>query len=401
MFETIPIIKSLLRNKTGPILIIIQLAITIAIVSNALFFINQRVEKINRPTGIANEEIVRTWVKANHADADMEYIIKRDLAHIRAMEGVIDATVISAVPLSNSGSASGFQIEPGEDQEDIPANYYQMDEHGINTLGMKLIDGRNFTVGEVEFRKRTDIPKNINAIATKKLADKLFPGESALGKTIYDGRLEIHIIGIVESMLGAWLNWEHTGNALFYPGETLTDSTNYLIRTHKDETEKVMLSVVESLRALDSTRLIVDEKTIETVLKESYSNDYAMIKILSVVVGMLILVNALGIIGLTTFWVNQRRKQIGVRRALGANRLAISRYFILENMILCLVAAAAGSMLAFAASDMMVRRYSVDLLDWPFVPFTGLCILLLTIVAASVPAWQASKISPAEATASV
>lgn len=401
MYESGPIIKSLLRNKTGPILIIIQLAITIAIVSNALFFINQRAEKINRPTGIANKELIRTWVKTSHSDADMEYIIKRDLEHIRAMDGVIDATVISSVPVSNSGSASGYQLEPGEGKEDFPANYFQMDEHGIDTLGMKLIEGRNFTVGEIEYRARTANPKNINAIATKQLTDKLFPGESALGKTIYDGQMEIQIIGVVETMLGAWPNWEHTGNALFYPGETLTDSTNYLIRTHENDTEKVMLSVVESLRALDTTRLIVDEKTMVTILKETYSGDYAMIKILSVVVGMLILVNALGIIGLTTFWVNQRRKQIGVRRALGASKLAISRYFILENIILCMTAAAMGSILAFAASDLMVRRYSVDLLDWPFVPFTGLGILLLTIVAASVPAWQASKISPAEATASV
>lgn len=403
MLEIAPIVKSIWRSKTGPVLVVVQLALTVAIVSNALFFIHQRMEKIARPTGIAEHELVRMWVRRVTNDADMEYIIKRDMDVIRALPGVIDAAPISSPPLSDAGNSSGFRREAGDRGAGIEANTFFMVEHGLNTLGMNLIEGRNFRADEIVYIERNFYrPDRINAIVTQKFADEMFHGEPALGKTVFvGGDIPVKIIGIVDRMLGAWSQWEHAGNVVFFPGVRKDDSIDYLARVNEDERDKILLAIVEKLRAIDDTRIVVDEKTMARMKHDSYAGDYAMIKILIVVVFMLVFVNALGIVGLTTFRVNQRRKQIGIRRALGATKAAISRYFIVENALLCLCAAAGGGVIAYLASDYMVRHYALDLLPWPFIPVTGALLLGVTILAALLPAWRASRVSPAEATASV
>lgn len=402
MLEIIPIAKSLWRSKTGPALIVIQLALTIAIVSNALFFIHQRAERVSRPTGIADNELIRFWMKKTVQDADIEYIARRDMEVLRAMPNVIDAVPISRSPLSGGGSSSGFQWEAGEGKPSEAANTFEITDRAIDTLGMKLIEGRNFRADEISYVDANYRSKGNNIIVTKKFADQMFPDETAIGKIIFaGGNIPLTIIGIVERMLGSWPNWDKAGNVVFFPIIHKEDSLDYLIRTRESERGVTMRAVVEKLRAIDNTRIVADEKTVEKMKQDYYSGDHAMIKILTVVVLMLIFVNALGIVGLTTFWVNQRRKQIGIRRALGATKAAISRYFIIENIILCGCAVVGGTMLSYLASDYMVRNYSLSLLPWPYIAATGVILMGLTVLAASLPAWRASQVSPSEATASV
>src|SRR5690606_31420236 len=127
---------------------------------------------------------------------------------------------------------------------------------------------------------------------------------------------------------------------------------------------------------------------------ESYSSEYAMIKILSFVIFLLTFVNALGIIGLTTFWVNQRRKQIGIRRALGSTKAGVVRYFMMENILLVIFAAVVGTIIAYVNSSYMVRTQGASFLPVEYVLITIIFILLVTLLAAYFPVRKAAQISP-------
>src|SRR5690606_25475370 len=98
-------------------------------------------------------------------------------------------------------------------------------------------------------------------------------------------------------------------------------------RTKGTDVAEILPQAVQVLRDLDPERIVNDEKTMSAMMAEHYANDYAMVVLLVVVVILLIMVNVLGIVGITTFWVNQRRRHIGIRRALGATRAAIVRFF--------------------------------------------------------------------------
>lgn len=401
MLDVIPIIKSLWRNKTGPLLIILQLSLTIAVVSTALFVISERITNIERPSGMIEEEIFKIWMRKNSPDADMEQIIKRDMEIIRAMPGVIDATPISSIPLSGGGSSSGLSIKPEDRLADFPSAIYEMTDQGLATLGVVLIEGRNFNVNEISFFARENPPEHTVAIITKDIAAKMFPDESAVGKTIYTGKLPLTIIGIVERLMGPWPDSEYATSATILPAIAKEEAINYLVRTESGQRDAIMHSLLEKLRSIDSTRLVGDEKSIAQIKRESYSSDYAMIKILSFVIFLLTFVNALGIFGLTTFWVNQRRKQIGIRRALGSTKAGVMRYFMLENIVLVVFSAVVGTIIAYVNSSYMARTHSMEILPLAYVAITVLFLLLVTMLAAYAPVRKATQISPVEAVSNV
>ena len=401
MLDLIPILKSLWRNKTGPLLIILQLSLTIAVVSTALFVVSERIAKIERPSGLAEEEIFKLWMRQNASDSDMEQIVKRDMEIIRATPGVIEVTPISSLPLSGGGSSSSLYKDPDNKLADFPSAIYEMSEHGLATLGLRLLEGRNFNTNEINFFAQENTPAQSVALIAQDLAEKIFPGESAVGKTVFMGNLQLTIIGVIERLMGPWPDSDFATSATILPEISKDNSINYLVRTNPEQRDDIMHSLVEKLRSIDSTRLIGDEKSMEQIKRETYTSDYAMIKILSFVIFLLTFVNALGIFGLTTFWVTQRRKHIGIRRALGSTKAGVMRYFMLENATLVLCSAIIGSVIAYVNSSYMARTQGMELLRIEYVLITIVFILLVTFLAAYSPVRKAAQISPVEAVSNV
>ena len=115
---------------------------------------------------------------------------------------------------------------------------------------------------------------------------------------------------------------------------------------------------------------------------------------------VLLLVTASGIVGIASLWVNQRRKQIGVRRALGARRRDILRYFVAENVLITSVGIAVGVGLALGLNQYLVSK--VELARLPIVYLVGAMVAVwaLGVIAVLGPAWRAASVPPAIATRS-
>jgi putative ABC transport system permease protein len=116
---------------------------------------------------------------------------------------------------------------------------------------------------------------------------------------------------------------------------------------------------------------------------------------------VLLAITAAGIVGLTSFWVGQRRKQIGVRRALGATRRDILNYFMTENLLISSAGALLGVLLAIAINLWLVTRFEMNRLSLVYVLAGVVILLLLGQGAVLAPAMRASRVPPVEATRSV
>lgn len=141
--EIRPILSAMLRSKTGPVLIAL-LAITLAIVVNSAFIINQRLEHMHRPTGMDHENLVFARSYGFGPNHDTLATIREDIDALLAMPGVRNAAYISGIPLSGSGSNSGFLPHPPEGENDpdsTNANYYNGDHRLAEALGLKIIRG--------------------------------------------------------------------------------------------------------------------------------------------------------------------------------------------------------------------------------------------------------------------
>lgn len=399
-----PIASALWRNRTGAILVAFQIAIGLAVLVNAVYVVKQRVEKIGRPTGMDTANMI--WVSSAGFAQDFDYEAswREDLAAIRGLPGVTAASMISNIPLSGGGSASGFQAKPGEatPDESIPGNTYEIDEQGVAALGITLSSGRAFEAGEI-------LPANKNydsapqAIVTKAFAKSLFPDDAnPLGKTFYDGLSKpITIVGVIEHMQGAWVGWDKLDHVVLYPRIKDGPSAVYLVRVEPGRRDGVMRDIEAKLGDSNPGRLLRWVRPMEYFIHQSYLDDRNMAIFLVSVTSALLAITALGIFGLATFNVSTRIRQIGTRRAVGARKLDIVRHFLVENWMVTTAGIVAGCGAALGIGYWISVEYELPRLDLYYLVGGMFSIWLIGLAAALQPARKASGISPAVASRTV
>ena len=407
-----PILSTLMRHKTAAALIVVEIALTCAIICNALFMISDRLSQVREVSGIAEEELVRVQISGIGSDTDQVARTRTDLASLRAIPGVKDATVLNQVPFVNSSWNSGVRLQQEQQQSTLNATTYMAEDQFIETLGLTLVAGRDFNADEYreasDLLERTTEDGNIPAtIITRSLADKLFPGEDAIGKAFYSwGDAPIRVVGVVEHLVrpGGMGGPAERESAMVFPLRPHYNlGGNYVIRTDPDRRTEVLAAAKAVLQANGADRIIQEEnsKTFEQLRREYYQAPRAMAWLLGIVCVALLLVTALGIIGLASFWVQQRTKQIGVRRALGATRGQILRYFQTENFLLASIGIALGMLLAFAINQLLMGRYEMARLPLYYLPAGAVLLWTLGQLAVYAPARRAASVPPAVATRSV
>jgi putative ABC transport system permease protein len=404
--EIRPILSAMRRNKVGAVLIALQMAITLAILCNGLFIVEQRLRLSERPSGLdeANVFILTNQWVGN--PPDLKARVQADLAALRSLPGVAAATVTNSYPMGDGGSIEGMMLDPDQKEATATTALYLLDQQGLQAMGVKLIAGRNFNADEIQDKAGFDdqVPPAA-AIITRVLAEKLFPGQNALGKTVYVQfqKHTVPIVGIVDRLQVPWVqgdSWatNFNDNSTIEPYRYFAGYYHYMIRTQPGQLASVVQEAEKQLYRISRARVV--EKTVPMLeaRKIAYKDDRGLAIILIVVCVALLAVTAFGIVGLTSYWVAQRRRQIGIRRALGATRNAIIRYFQTENFMIAAGGAAVGVALAVSLNLWMVSSFAMARLQTGYTFIGALVVLLLGQAAVLWPAFKAASIPPALAT---
>jgi putative ABC transport system permease protein len=410
--EIRPIISALMRSKVALVLIGLQIALTLAIVCNALFIINQRIETMSRPSGMNEADTFVISSVGFGSQFNTKNTFAEDLALIRGLPGVQAATPINSLPMSDGGWSEAVNMTAGQKIPTTVTAMYFVDEHGIDAFGNKLVAGRNFKPEEITMRDRQATGWPPGLIVTQALADKLYPGQDAVGKQFYlDAEKPPQtIIGIIDRLIVPWpegfsYNGDHSvvENSVLVPQLTAYGNhTGYLIRAEPGRRDELMKTVEAKLGESNHSRIVRSLKSVEKIRADCYANDRAMMIILGTVIFCLLTITALGIVGMASFWVTQRTKQIGTRRALGATRASILRYFLTENFLITTGGLLLGALLTYAFSLwLMAHEQEAKLLPWHYVPLGFLSLWALGQIAVFGPATRASRVPPAVATRSV
>jgi len=401
MLEIKPIFHALCRSKVGAILLLIQIAITTAIVSNAAFIIQDRISYLSQETGYPEQDIFVFNVMMFGKDVSPSQQYELDEAMLRQIPGVVDAAYSSNTPLSGSGSSSDFSLKPApEESKSARTSYMFIDEHGINTYGVKLIAGRNYTEDEVIVTDNYDELSKVTVV-TKTLLDELFPDGNGLGQTVYFGDIPMKIIGVIDLMKGPWLKDSRPDNVALLPFIKPGTNARFVVRTEPGQRQSVMNRVEEAMLKNYNKRVISRIRGLDDD-KESYmAEDTLMMRMLIVLITILVLVTALGIFGLTLFNISKRTKQIGTRRALGARKSAIISYFLVENAMICIVGLVIGVIAAVYLGQLLMQHFSIAQLEISYVLATALAVFAMSLLAVLAPAKRAANISPSIATRTI
>ena len=399
MLHIKPILSSLLRSKSGPILLLIQIILSVAIVANASFIIQERLALMQRDSGIKESEVLTFSLFNFDPLIDKTAQNKIDQQILRGLPNVIDATSTNMLPLSGGGWSSTLNLGPDPDSAKSTPQFamYLGTDHTIETLGIKLIEGRNFYPHEL--KDSLDSPSRL-AIISSALAKAIWPDESALGKVLYEGKdAQITVIGVVEKLQGAWIDSSSLENSVIQNVDY--GSSSYMVRAKPEFHAELKDAIKKSLLAENPNRVLDGFKSIEALKDSSYRDHKLMITVLTMMVVLLLLITSLGLTGMVMFNIQRRTKQIGTRRALGAKKRDIISYFLVENYLICLAGGVLGGLLAIQLGQQLMKIYSLPMLDLSYPLFTVAGLFIVTTLAVYLPARKAANISPATATRSV
>lgn len=401
-----PILSTLSRHKTAAALIVLEIALSCAIVCNALFLISSRLERIREPSGIVENELVRVQVAGIGEDDNAAARTRSDLAVLRALPGVKSATMVNQVPFVRSSWNSSISLTPDQKHPTLNATLYFGDEAFIGTFGLNLISGRAFNPDEF-FDLTPDLsPDDSSIVITRSMAERLFHGSTAIGKSIYIGSAPLRIVGVVDHLVRPSEQEGPIGHgySVIFPARTpYNQGGNYVLRTEPSRRAEILQAAMAALEKNGPSRLIMEDnsKTFSELRDDYYREDRAMAWLLVAVIIALLVVTALGIVGLASFWVEQRTKQIGVRRALGATRGQILRYFQTENFLLAGIGIALGMLMAYGINQLLMTHYELPRLPAYYLPIGAVALWLLGQIAVFGPARRAAAVPPAIATRSV
>jgi putative ABC transport system permease protein len=406
-----PILSTLHRHKITSLLLILQIALTCAIVCNAVFLIHQRLQRMDIPSGVADHELLQIKFAYIGDRPDAYAQAQTDLATLRQIAGVQAVALVNQLPLSGySMSNSGIKLHPQQQQTSLEvASYYG--QNLLATLGLRLISGRDFQPDELVDLKtalpalHSDDMKNLphTVIIDQAVATRLWPGQNALGKMIYFGNdIPMQVVGVSSPLARPDSLQMGAQSSIVFPIRlTATEGGSYVIRTTSGDREQVLKSALAALNRLDPNRIVLEQRTYDELRHDYFQDDRAMAGMLVGVIAALLIVTALGIAGLASFWVGQRRRTIGVRRALGATRGNILHYFQTENFLLATIGIAFGMVLAYGINLLLMLHYELPRLPAIYFPVGAIALWLIGQLAVLGPALRAAAVPPVVATRSV
>lgn len=407
-----PILLTLRRHKFTCWLLVLQIAFTCAIVCNTIFLITQRLERMHVVSGIAEQELVYVDMAYIGSRPDQKARAAQDIAALQTIPGVTSVAILNQRPFDNGSNNMDVRIAPDQRIASLSAAQY-FGENLAKTLGVQIVEGRDLRPEEyldlsdvftiLEQKQYDKLPKSV--LITRDMADKLWPGQNPLGKLIYVGQgIPVTVVGVMKNLIRPGLDRLSVGaqySTVWSIRLSIVQGAGFVIRCASQDRERVLKNAIDKLKALDPNRIVLEKGTMEQHRRDFFQNDRAMAGILIGVCLALLVVTALGIVGLASFWVAQRNRSIGVRRALGATRGNILNYFQTENFLLTTMGIALGMVLAYGINLFLIVHYELPRMPAVYFPIGALILWGIGQAAVLGPALRAAAVPPVVATRSV
>lgn len=418
-----PILRAMGRNKVRFGLIVAEVALTLAIVVNCVALIRDAQARMAQPSGFDDENIVRVtsnpFEKSFREEGYLDNVLREDLAVLRSTPGVRAVTNTNFLPWQGGGSST--EMRPaGSKREMFRTQVYNADEGTLDALGIQVTEGRNFTREEAErdtLRLQAllashreagpdGLPRDkfLQDVVISRAYGKLVFGEKEplLGKLLEDSDGDQYrVIGVIDSFFNPY-GWPIHEYVVFYAGyrRAYEFGAPFLVRAEPGRAVALAKVLEDRLLKSNNGRNVTVRTLVE--VKQQYFGPQRMLSTtMSVVVVLLVLVTSLGIVGLTSFSVTERTRQIGTRRALGARRADVLVHFLAENWLLTTLGIVMGVGLAFAVNLGVVSGVEGATLRWPLLAAGVVVLWVAGLLATLAPAVRASRISPAIATRNV
>jgi putative ABC transport system permease protein len=388
-------LKSLKRRKVVTGLLLVQLAMTLALLLNSVMLANQTHASLNEPTGLDLPHILQVKLKPTAPELRkypaLGDLLERQLAAVRAIPGVVAVAYANQPPLLQGGNNGNvFKVGAQERSNLASIPMYFVSPDFFQVLGLTVQSGQ-LPVSLTAL----DGPVASPVVLTQALAVKLFDQEQAVGQAVNRGP----VAAVVSNFYG-----QRTAEHVFYNAVQVAQPYSVdwgyalLLRVEPAAVHQVRQQLDAVLRGVDSNIEIFNIQSFADLHHALYNTEFGLAVLLAILSGLMLLVTMISSYSNAHFHVLKSQQEIGIKRALGASRHTILLELFGESWLCTVLGACAGTAAAFALNKLLATVIVVPEIPL-WLPLLMLGVLMLCVTLATwYPARTATQVSPATAT---
>ena len=390
------ILSTLRRHKVAVTLLVLEIALTMAILSNMGFVVARNIALAHEPTGAMDRD-VGIIQSIGIIGASGSGTTGSTIARLAHVPGVVAAS-FGASPLIGVGRFPLYAHQHA--RRKLADAYAFTGAQGLaQTLGVRLLAGHLPRADQLPGVSDVSASTLLPALITQALARRLYPQGDALGHTLYtsdQGGMSLRIVGIMATLRGALTGRASDDDSVLVELHfgAQHDGGTYLIRSEPGQLQRVLPLAIKAMQQANPGNVTAQVWTLDHLRAAMFSGAQAVNRMLIAIMAILLLVTALGVTGLGSYWVQQRSRHIGTRRALGATRGSILRYFQAENFLIVGAGIALGAVLSLALSEVLMLYFELPRLPLGYLGVAALALWLLGQLAVLGPALRASHAPP-------
>jgi putative ABC transport system permease protein len=390
--------------RTRHLLVISELALAVVLLAGAGLMMKSFIRLLNVDPGFDSRNVLTARISlpqskyTQHQQVDAFY--KQVLERLGAAPGVEVTGVVTVLPMSGLNSNASFEIEGkprASDEVAQNADYRMVSSDYFRAMGIPLLNGRHFAASDQEGAPAV-------VIINEAMMHAFWPGEEPLGKRInmgVPGSPWLTIVGIVKDVKHKALNvaskpelyFLHSQNAY---GQAFGVYRSMMLAVRGGADPSALTGVVKSaIQAIDKDVPVAKIETMESVLSTSVAQPRFTMLLLMIFAVVALVLAAVGIYGVMSYSVGQRKHEIGIRMALGAQRRDVLRLIVGQGMGMAVIGIGVGLGLAFALTRVMSGLlFEVSPTDTVTFALIALLPLMVALAAILLPTRRALKVDP-------
>jgi putative ABC transport system permease protein len=397
-----PVIRALTRHKLPVVLIVLEVAMACTVIINSLDLLAAHVGHVQVSAGVRDRDL--GWLRSTGTTGRSvdSATVDGELLQLRGASAIKSAAMVSALPFTETAAYS-FKVSesaPGiAETSGVTSGMYFWTREARETLGVPLIAGRDFLPQEfVNFSFFGKNPPPSVVMVTRSLALRIFGRADVVGRRLVlhmQGDPTATVVGVTGDLPPPSLRLRGDDLSQVIFPVTRVQGGLYVINADAGKIDQALASARSVLYTNDPSRILLNSESYASTVSSYFRSDRDMIWTLGLLAISLVALTTVGIVAISNYWVVQRRRSIGIRRALGAQRRHIVQYFLLENLALVALGAFLGTIGALVLNVALMHWFEVSMLSLGWLPLGFALLVLVGQAAVGVPALRASRISPA------
>ncbi len=387
-----------LKQHTRKALVISEVALSLVLLIGAGLMIRsfwklQNVDPGFDTSNALTMSVVLTWIRYPEPHQRLAFM-DRTIEQIRAVPGVVSVGATTKIPLTGGGSTQPFSVEgrpiaaiaeqPMAQTRYITSDYFR-------AIGIPLRQGRFFSDHDGD----KSVPV---VIISEAMARRFWPGENPVGKRLTPSfHLEQgarEIVGVVGDVKSTGLDADASAMMYLPYKQAPLPFMSFVVRTASNP-ESLIQPVSKAIYSIDKEQALTNVQTMDQVLRKSLSDRRFNMTLLLTFAGVALMLAAVGVYGVMNYTVTLRRRELGIRMALGAEKMDVLRLVLGQGLTLTLIGVGAGLISAYALTRLMASLlYGVTATDYLTFGSVAAVLIAVGLAASYVPARRATKVNP-------